>query len=346
MSADAHPGVAHSGRTVGAVLVARQPGQDVTMDFVQVPAPELGDGQVLIEPSFVGVCGSDLELLAGHLDEDYPVEYPLILGHEWSGTVAEVGDGVAGLEVGELVIGHGALGGNRWFGVTTNGAMAEQFVVPASLCFPVPQTITARQAALVEPLACVLEGLQRAGGADASHTAMVFGCGTLGLAMIALLHTTGAVVVAVDPSASRRKLAEDLGADLGLDAAGGDVLLRRIQEHFGVTGADLVIEASGAPQAQSAALEVTAVRARVVFMGITRGVAPSAQLRLMQARLLSVMTSSGAPAEIWEPTLRLMARTGLDLTPAVSEPFAFNDCQAALEAARSPETSGKVMLRP
>jgi threonine dehydrogenase-like Zn-dependent dehydrogenase len=346
MSADAQSGVSHSGGTVGAVLVDRQPGQDVTLSFVPVPVPELLHGQVLIEPLFVGVCGSDLELLDGHMDQDYPVEYPLILGHEWSGTVAAVGRGVTGLEVGQLVIGHGSLGDNRWFGVTTNGAMAEQFVVPASLCFPVPQNISARQAAMVEPLACVLEGLHRAGGADASHTAMVFGCGTLGLAMIALLHTTGAVVVAVDPSASRRKLAEKFGADLALDAAEGDVLSSHIREHLGVSGADLVIEASGAPQAQSAALEVTAFRARVVYMGLTQGVATSAPLRLVQARLLSVMTSSGAPAEIWEPTLRLLARTGLDLTPAISDTFAFKDCRVALEAARSPETSGKVMLHP
>jgi L-iditol 2-dehydrogenase len=333
-------------RTVGAVIVDRQGGAGVTVTYRDVPAPTPVRDEMLVEPLYVGICGSDLELVAGHLDEDYPVEYPLTLGHEWSGRIVALGEGVTEFAVGDLVIGHGALGANRWFGVTTHGAMADLFTVPKEVCFKVPANISPQQAALAEPLACVLAGLQRAGGADASHTTVVFGCGTLGLAMIALLRTTGAKVVAVDPSRSRRELAGNLGADLTLDAASGDVLLGAIQARFAVPGADLVVEASGSAQAQSAALEVTGTGARVIYMGLTKAVAASAPLRLIQARLLRVMTSSGAPAEVWEPTLRLMERTGLDLTPAVSDVFAFEQCALALRAARSPSTSGKVMLHP
>jgi L-iditol 2-dehydrogenase len=218
-------------------------------------------------------------------------------------------------------------------------------VVPSAMCFAVPEGVSAQRAAMVEPLACVLQGLQSAGGADASHTAVVFGCGTLGLAMIGLLVSTGATVVAIDPSEQRRTIADRLGATLSLPAGDGPDLLEQIRRELDVSGADLVVEASGNPAAQAASLEVTAVGARVLLMGLAHG-NTTAALRLVQARLLTVVTSVGAPAAIWEPTLRLMARTGMDLTPAVSDIFGFDRCHEALNAAGNPGTTGKVMLTP
>ena len=333
-------------RDVSAVMLRRpSPNLPVRLTYEQRPAPVPGPRDLVVKPCFVGVCGSDLELLAGHMDADFPVEYPLILGHEWSGTVVEAGADVTGFEPRQLVVGHGSLGDNRWFGITSNGAMADLFLVPAAMCFPVPDGVSAQRAAMAEPLACVLQGLHVAGGADASHTAVVFGCGSLGLAMVGLLRSTGASVVAVDPSAQRREIATTLGATLALEAGNGAALLSRIQDELGVAGADLVVEASGAAAAQAASLEVTARGARVLLMGLAHGSA-TAELRLVQARLLTVSTSVGAPAEIWEPALRLMHRTGLDLTPAVSDVFGFDRCTEALQAARSPDTTGKVMLRP
>ncbi|GAB3682783.1 zinc-dependent alcohol dehydrogenase [Angustibacter aerolatus] len=332
--------------TVQAVVVDRPGGGPVSLVCEPRPAPSAGPGQLVVEPRFVGVCGSDLELVAGHSDDDFPIEYPHVLGHEWSGVVAEVGAGVAGFEVGQLVVGHGSLGDNRWFGVTTDGAMADRFPVPADMCFAVPDGVSPQRAAMVEPLACVLQGLQSAGGADASHTAVVFGCGTLGLAMVALLRSTGATVVAVDPSEQRRAIAEQLGASLTLPAADGTTLLAQVRDALGVDGADLVVEASGAAAAQAASLEVTAWGARVLLMGLASGNAANAALRLVQARLLRVTTSVGGPPSVWRPALRLMHRTGMDLTPAVSDVFGFDECVEALEAAGHPATTGKVMLTP
>jgi len=331
---------------VCGVLVRHEPGEAVTVSYEHLAAPVLGRSDLLVTPSFVGVCGSDLELLAGHLDDTFPVQYPHILGHEWSGVVAAVGAQVHGFEIGQLIVGHGSLGDNRWFGVTTDGAMAERFVVPAAMCFAVPDGVSAQRAAMVEPLACVLQALQHAGGADASHTAVVFGCGTLGLAMIGLLASTGARVVAVDPSEQRRAIAARLGAELMLPAISGGEITAALQERFDLPGADLVVECSGAPPAQAAALEVTRLRARLLYMGLAHGDAAGAALRLIQTNDLTVTSSTGAPARVWEPALRLMQRTGLDLTSAVSDVYLFQDCQRALAAAANPRTSGKVMLSP
>jgi L-iditol 2-dehydrogenase len=332
--------------SVSAVIVSKGASGTVTVACEERATPTPGPTDLVIEPSFIGVCGSDLELVAGHSDDDFPISYPLILGHEWSGLVVDVGSEIgADFELGQLVVGHGSLGSNHWFGITEDGAMADRFRVPASMCFAVPPGVSAQRAAMVEPLACVLQGLQVAGGADASHTAVVFGCGTLGLAMIGLLVSTGATVVAIDPSEQRRTIAGRLGATLSLPAAEGAELLEEIRLQLGVEGADLVVEASGNPAAQAASLEVTAVGARVLLMGLAHGNTMAA-LRLVQARLLTIVTSVGAPASIWEPTLRLLARTGLDLTPAVSDVFGFDRCNDALSAAGNPSTTGKVMLTP
>ncbi len=316
------------------------------MAYESMAAPVLGPHDLLVAPHYVGVCGSDLELLSGHLDDDFSVSYPLVIGHEWSGVVVDKGSGVGdAFERGQLVVGHGSLGSNHWFGFTQDGAMADQFVVRSAMCFVVPVGVSPQRAAMVEPLACVLQGLHVVGGADASHTAVVFGCGTLGLAMVGLLATTGATVIAIDPSEKRRSTAGRLGATMTLPAAPGGELLEEIHARLGVHGADLVVEASGSPPAQAASLEVTAMGARVILMGISHG-DTTAALRLVQARLLSVVSSVGAPPDIWEPTLRLLARTDIDLTPAVSDVFGFDRCVEALAAAASPATSGKVMLTP
>jgi L-iditol 2-dehydrogenase len=331
---------------VSAVVVRREPGGGIGLGYERRPAPCAGPGDLLVRPEFVGVCGTDLELLGGHLDGDYPVAYPFVLGHEWSGTVVGVGVEVAGFARGDLVIGHGDLGGNHWFGVTTNGAMADEFRVPAHQCFPVPEGVSAQRAAMTEPLACVLSGLHSIGGADASHVAVVFGCGTLGLAMVGLLRSTGATVLAVDPSSQRRAIAEQVGADLALDPDVVGGLREHIDARCGTRGADLVVEASGSAAAQAAALEVTGIGARVLYMGLAHGTAREVSLRLIHSRQLRLSSSSGAPPSVWRPALRLTARTGLDLTPAVSDVYSFGDWEKAFAAAAAPSSSGKVMLRP
>jgi L-iditol 2-dehydrogenase len=331
---------------VQAVVVSRDPGGEVKVGYERRPAPSPGPGDLLVRPEYVGVCGTDLELLGGHLDGDYPMTYPFVLGHEWSGTVVDTGAEVTGFTAGDLVIGHGDLGGNHWFGVTTDGALAEAFRVPAQQCFLVPPGVSAQRAATIEPLACVLAGLHSVGGADASHVAVVFGCGTLGLAMIGLLSSTGATVVAVDPSSRRRAIAEQVGADLTVDPEVAGGLRAQIDARCGVDGADLVVEASGAAAAQAAALEVTGLGARVLYMGLAHGTAREVSLRLIHSRQLRVSSSSGAPPSVWPLALRLAARTGLDLTPAVSDVYPFAEYGSALEAAAVPASSGKIMLRP
>jgi L-iditol 2-dehydrogenase len=327
-------------------VVVHQNSDGVSVSCDIVPEPELPDAALRIHPAYIGVCGSDLEQLYGSVDPGFKVTFPHILGHEWSGVVIEAGSQTSRFRAGDRVIGHGSLGGNVWFGVSTDGAMADSFCVPEDMCFPVPPDVSLMRAALVEPLACCLHAMRVAGGTDAGQNLVVFGCGAIGLSMVALAGRLGATVVAVDRSAQRLQLAAELGADHCVNSSDGEDAATEVRHLLGGRGADLSVEASGAASAQAAAIDVTDHNARVLFMGLGHERADHVSLHQIQNRNLRLLSSTGAPPEIWEPTLRILRRTGLDLTPVVSDVFDFWDCRAALDAARDAANHAKVMLSP
>jgi L-iditol 2-dehydrogenase len=114
----------------------------------------------------------------------------------------------------------------------------------------------------------------------------------------------------------------------------------------GFTGADLVVEASGVPSAQSLAIDVTGMNGRVLFMGLTHKKANDVSLYQVQNRNLRLLSSTGAPSHIWAPTLEFLSRTNLDLTPIVSDVYAFNECEMAINSARQSSLHAKIVLSP
>jgi threonine dehydrogenase-like Zn-dependent dehydrogenase len=122
----------------------------------------------------------------------------------------------------------------------------------------------------------------------------------------------------------------------------------RDQAHaaVGASAADLVIEASGAKPAQAAALELASPGARLLYMGLSSLDPVGAALGMIQAKNLRITGSTGAPAPVWQPALRLLARTGVDLSRIVSSVRPFSDCAAAVAAARDAAAETKVMLAP
>jgi L-iditol 2-dehydrogenase len=109
--------------TVTAVAVDKTRDGAITIATRRRPQRQPAPGELLVKPAFVGVCGSDLELLDGNFELDFPVTYPVVVGHEWSGTVIATGPGTQDYAFGDLIVGHGSLGNNHWFGLTADGAM-------------------------------------------------------------------------------------------------------------------------------------------------------------------------------------------------------------------------------
>jgi L-iditol 2-dehydrogenase len=303
----------------------------------ELPVPQIAEDEVLVAARAVGVCHSDIDLLEGRYI--IPFSYPLIPGHEWSGEVAAVGDKVTGFAPGDRVVGECVIGADH-FGFSISGAAAEFFVAKPAWLHHLPEQLSHTMGALVEPFSVAYYAIVRAGGVDASDTAVVLGAGPVGLAVTAAAAAMGAAVVVVEPSTDRRAAALGLGARHAVDPGEADALL---EELTGGRGADVVLEASGRPAVMARALEMVAFQGRVAYIGIDVGQEAPAKLGLIQSKELRITGSIGSPG-VWPETLRFLANSGIDLTPLVTQQFALDDALDALEAAHHPESTIKAHI--
>jgi 2-desacetyl-2-hydroxyethyl bacteriochlorophyllide A dehydrogenase len=331
---------AGGGAATRAAVLHRDPRR---IGLEAVLLPPIGPHDVLVRTRVVGICRSDIELVDGRLDARMDIAYPLVFGHEWSGEVLETGALVQTLAPGDRVVGCNALGEDRWLGFTSDGAAAERFVVDARLVHRIPEAMSDACGALVEPFACVYQGIRTIGGADPSHVACILGAGTIGLCALLAVRALGAEALVVEPSAERRATALRLGADAAIDPMAEDLAAAAAARSLG-RGPDLVIEASGAPGALASALELAPEHGRVLFLGLCPEPAISAPLALIQERRLRVAGSNGAPPEIWAPALRFLEQAGSDLSPLVTATFPLARVREAFEAARDVRANLKVQL--
>ncbi|RFA06991.1 hypothetical protein B7R21_17350 [Subtercola boreus] len=324
----------------GASFVRTESG-DVVVELRAHPRQPVDAGELRVQPQYIGICGTDLEILHDRMPENFDTRLPHTLGHEWSGIVVETGPGSDGFAIGDRVLGHGHMGGNDWFGATHDGAASDSFVIAAHMCHHVPAGVDLLTAAIIEPFACVLQGFQKAGGVTAGDTVHVYGLGAIGLAAVIHCVTVGARVVAFDLSPLRRSRAIELGCEAALDPR--DVG-KAERDALGL--ADLVLEASGARAAQASALESAAPRGRVLLMGLSRPTETDARLSLIVERDLTVLSSVGAPTDIWEPAIRYVDRARIDLGRIVTSTLPLSRVHEAFDRAQDAQNEIKVMLRP
>ena len=278
-------------------------------------------GEILVRSRVVGVCHSDLELLAGRYI--IPISYPITPGHEWAGEVAEVGPGVDDFEPGDPVVGECVVGpgGRDHFGFSISGAVAEYFIARAEWLHKLPAHLTFTQGALVEPFSVAYAAV-RAGAVDPSDRVAVLGGGPIGLLSALAAVGRNAAVTLIEPRPDRRAKAAELGVAAALDPAGG-----RPREQF-----DVVIESAGHPAAMAQALTLAANHGRIVYVGIDVGSTVPAELGLIQARSLRIQGIVGS-AGIWPQAIRFLASGVVDPTPIVTARFPLEQAPEALKAA-------------
>ncbi|MGQ9690542.1 MAG: alcohol dehydrogenase catalytic domain-containing protein, partial [Thermoproteota archaeon] len=187
--------------------------------------PKISEYEVLIKVGACGICGTDLHFFKG----EWKVNTPLVLGHEFSGTVVQVGSKVDGIKVGDHVVAepnvlcgkckYCRMSEKNFFceniqaiGVTVDGAFAEYVKAPERNVYRIPEDMSFEEAALIEPLACIIRGIDRVGISVGSNVAIV-GTGPIGLLMIQVVKHYGASkVFALDIVEDRLRLAQELGA--------------------------------------------------------------------------------------------------------------------------------------
>jgi L-iditol 2-dehydrogenase len=312
--------------------------------YEAIEVPDLEPEEVLIRSKVVGLCRSDIELLEGHLDAQLGVPYPIVPGHEWSGEVVEVGSGVDHVAAGDPVVGECVIAPNHWFGFTYNGAAAELFRAPARLVHRLPESLTYEQGALVEPFTIAYRAIRDSGWLDAADTVAIVGAGMIGQCALSVSRAMGARTVVVEPSATRRDLAERMGADAVVDPS-SEPPAEALRRLTGADGADLVVEASGNPHGLASTLELARFAGRIVNIGICAHSAVSAPLGLIQAKDLVVRGTTGSPG-VWPQALRFIDRHEIDLSAVVTQTFSFEQASEALKASDDAATNVKVHLRP
>ena len=265
--------------------VFRAPG-DVRIEQVPDPAPP-GPGELLIRVSKAALCGTDsAEWAHGPL----LARPPVVLGHEFTGEVAAAGPGVSGFPAGTRVVsGAGVSCGHcAWcaagrtnlcasyqtLGLHRDGGLAEFVLSPAALCAAVPRALDDTGAAMAQPLAVALHAARR-GKAGPGRSCVVIGAGGIGSFVIAAAAAMGACpLVAVDVDDGRLATATVLGATATVHSGRGDAV-EPVRAAVGGDGADVVIEASGAPASPAAALSMVRRGGDVVLVGLQAAPVPA-----------------------------------------------------------------------
>jgi 2-desacetyl-2-hydroxyethyl bacteriochlorophyllide A dehydrogenase len=313
-----------------------------------------GPGEALVRVAWSGICGSDRELLVGGRPEGF-VRYPVVPGHEWSGTVTAVGDGVDGGLVGQGVVGEGFRSCGRCAacrrgdnnlcaadydetGFTQPGAWADFLTLPARLLHVLPAGSDLRAAAALEPAACVAAACLQLAPVPGERAAVV-GAGTLGLLAIQLLRASSpAELAVVVRRPGRAELAQRCGATtvLTLDEA------RRSAGRY-----DVVLEAAGTSGAARTTVELARRGGRVALTGIPSADDDPPSPTTLVLNQVTVHTVFGAPSRAWSYAVRTFASGALDPAAVVTHEVGLDDVSEAFRLLGDPAAGTvKVLLRP
>jgi len=246
---------------------------------VEREAAEPGVGEVRIAVAYTGICGTDLHVLHGNMDSR--VSLPQSIGHEMSGVIDALGEGTEGLAAGQPVTvmpldwcGEcpACLAGNQhvcqrlaFVGIDTPGSLQEQWIVPASTVVPLPESLSLRHAALIEPLAVACHDVARS-RLVAGETAVVIGGGPIGQLISLVAQQQGARVLLIEPNAERRAFAADHGATV-IDPSTEDAAAL-VEQATGGAGADVVFEVAGVAATALGSVDYARVRGRIVIVAI------------------------------------------------------------------------------
>jgi (R,R)-butanediol dehydrogenase/meso-butanediol dehydrogenase/diacetyl reductase len=309
------------------MLAARLHGnRDLRVEEVDEPEP--GPGQVKLAVAHNGLCGTDLhEYFDGPsacTHQPHPLTggvLPQIMGHEFSGTVAGLGEGVAGLAIGDEVsvatlyfcgACHPCRAGLHQLcehlithGICSDGGgMAEFTVVPSGMLHPLPSTMTLSEGALVEPLSVAFNAVLRS-RVEPGQTALVLGAGPIGIGIALGMRAIGVDdVIVVEPAPARRRAVEALGFDSVIDPEEFD-LVAEVRRRTAGRGVDAVLDSSGAPSSFLSAPAVLRPRGRYVVLSFLAAEVPFAPWVLARSEI-ELTGSCGYDSEVFARVIALI----------------------------------------
>lgn len=313
--------------------VMTAPGQII---FQEVPVPEPAKGQVLIKIMKIGVCGSDIHVYHG----EHPfTSYPVTQGHEVSGEIAKLGEGVTGFEPGQkvtiqpqVVCGqcHPCRHGKynlceelKVMGFQTTGTASHYFAVDAAKVTPLPQDMSFDEGAMIEPLAVAVHAVKRAGDVTEQKIA-VLGAGPIGILVAQTAKGMGAhSVMITDVSDIRLAKAKECGVDFTVNTKAadfGDAMTR----HFGPDKADVIYDCAGNNITMGQAIRYARKGSAIILVAVFAGEA-RVDLAVLNDHELDLNTSMMYRNEDYLEAIRLVNEKKVALAPLVSKHFPFRD---------------------
>ncbi len=307
-------------------------------------------GQVQIEVSHCGICGTDLHIFHGQMDRR--VHMPQVMGHEMSGTIVATGDGVEGYVPGDRVpvrpldycgscpacrAGHSHICQRlKFIGIDTPGAFQGLWTVPARTLHRLPDELSFEHGALIEPLAVACHDIRR-GNVQAGEYAIVLGGGPIGLLVALVARAAGARVVISEINPFRLKLAHELGLE-AVNPAQTD-LVDLVNSATGDAGADVVFEVTATAEGAEMMTKLPRTRGRVVVVGIF-GAPQKVDLFRCFWRELNLIGARVYEAEDFERSIELAASGTLPLGRVVTNVLPLEELAGGM---RLMERGGDVM---
>ncbi|WP_224332123.1 NAD(P)-dependent alcohol dehydrogenase [Haloprofundus halobius] len=328
--------------------------EDLQLRIEERDRPEPADDEVLVRVRSVGICGSDVHYYEHGRIGDYVVDSPLVLGHESAGEVVEVGSAVDGLDAGDRVTLEPGVPCGRddcefcradeynlcpdvQFMATPpdDGAFAEYVAWPAEYAYRLPESVSLRAGALVEPLSVGIHVCRRA-GVGLGDAVYISGCGPIGLLAMEVARVAGAEpIVAADVLPSKLERARERGA-IPVDVSEEDPV-EAVENATGGRFADVVIEASGAEPAIGSTLDVVRRGGTVVLVGLAAdGVVPFDTHDIIDNEL--DLLGSFRYRHTYPTAIELLASGQLDVEGLVDFEMALDDVDAAFRRVQSGET--------
>mgnify|MGYP002395490805 CR=1 FL=1 len=316
---------------IGLFKTAVGPGN---MELRKTETPQISASEVLIQVKAAGICGSDLHIY--NWDTNVPMNPPMIVGHEFSGVITELGANVEGWSEGERVTVeptysvcgvcqycqagfYNLCHQRRILGFWTNGAFAEYIRVPAERLHRLPETVSFKEGAMTEPLACCVHALLELTVIQPAELVVITGPGTIGLLALQVVRLCGAeaIIVGTGADGERLQVAEALGAMRTIIAEQEDPVQAILDITDGF-GADAVVECSGAAPAANSAVQMVRKRGRYTQMGLY-GKPISFDLEKVALKELQVTGSFAQKWSAWKRALSLTGKNMIDLKSLITD---------------------------
>ncbi|MEP0940528.1 MAG: alcohol dehydrogenase catalytic domain-containing protein [Rhizobiaceae bacterium] len=328
---------------------------DKTFSIETRTAPAPAPGEVQLDVAYCGVCGTDLHIYLGHMDAR--VGFERAIGHEMSGVIAAVGDGVEGLAAGQNVVvrplaacgdcpacnaGHDHICHTlKFIGIDTDGAFQQKWNVPADTIHVLPEGVDLAHAALIEPLAVACHDVERA-QLKQGEDVLVIGGGPIGLLVALVARHAGGNVTISEINEHRLAYAEKLGFAT-LNPKDTDVA-KALHEGTGGKGADVVFEVSGTQPGVDLMTAAAATRGRIVMVAI-HATKPSIDMFQFFWRELELIGARVYRPEDYDTAMQLLAEGVVDCDSFITDIRPLSEIQQAFEMLTGNPQAIKSMIK-